>query len=190
MTTCLKHKKRGGSKPALSSCLTNTAAATQCALTKISGESRMLNKLINTTGGGKNQGGGESTNQTCPGTSVSTVVPTYISGNNQHMSPNGNDNINAAMQLQASQQGQAIFDSTAGWDKIQQNGGAPSLENFIENINNMAGGKKRKTKRRRKRYRVDTRKKRYKNSRYLRGRTRPRKRSRRIKRMRRRSKKS
>lgn len=48
-------------------------------------------------------------------------------------------------------------------------------------------GGKRKTKRRRKRYRVDTRKKRYKHSRYLRGRTRPRKRSRRIKRMRRRS---
>jgi hypothetical protein len=195
MTNCSKHKKRGGSKPALSSCLTHTAAASQCASQNRNQQSNMLTELQNTTGGGKNRRGGGDANETCPGTGVSTVVPTYISGGNNHMSPNANENTHAAMQLQAVQKAQSALDSTKGWSDIKQGGGGPSLENFIENINSMAGGKKRKTKRhkiktkRRKRYRVDTRKKRYKHSRYLRGRTRGRKRSRLIKRMRRRSKK-
>lgn len=252
-----KNKSRGGSKPLLGTCLTHTAAASQCALKNRIAEGETLNKLGNATGGGKNRRGGENANETCPGIGVSTVAPTYISGGSDHMSPNGNETIKEAMQLGANQKAEAKYDKTIGWNNIKQSGGGPSLENFIENINSMAGGAqgndkifsylheaypdglknqlmgaleneirlknecneklkrnaalhreeirimnakqkkekdreislmkeeyrmkenagmKKKTKKRRKKYRVDSRKKRYKHSRYLRGRTRRKKR--------------
>ena len=72
MSCSRKNKKsRGGSKPLLGTCLTHTAAASQCALETRTAEAETLNKLQNTTGGGKNRRGGENANETCPGIGVS-----------------------------------------------------------------------------------------------------------------------
>ena len=148
----MKNKKGGNpiTLPKIGQCITNTTTAVNCHVAASKQNAKNMIALHEGTaaGGGRHKRGGK-TPPSCPtlaGTGIPAVAPTYAAGASDHMSPNGNTNIHAALTVQATQKAQALNDSTAGWADINNNpqsGGGSALGGFIESLNNMSGGTKR-----------------------------------------------
>ena len=135
--------QRGGVLPQLGQCLTHTEPAVGCQLKKAQAHNAnmILIQNMGAAGGARRRrgGGGAPVCPTAPG--VPTISPTYAAGANNNMSPNGNHNIYAGLKLQAVQKANAQNDSVAGWADINKTqAGGSALGNFVENLNNMAGG--------------------------------------------------
>ena len=108
-------------------------------------QNKLQASLIHNTGGhigGRRRKRGGSTTPVCASApNVPSVAPTYLGGNSNKMSPNGNQNIFSALTAQKSQVANSALDNTGGWASVKtQSGGAPDLGNFIESLNNMSGG--------------------------------------------------
>jgi len=96
----------------------------------------MRNKKI--TGGRKKKGGA------CCGSTSKNIVQYASSSTGSH--PTANENLATSAQHLANMNCASSGDSTDGWSNLK---GGSALGGFIENLNNIKGG----TKRRRKRYR-------------------------------------
>jgi len=121
--------------------------------------------LIHNTGGhsgGRRRKRGGSTIPVCKSApNVPSVAPTYLGGDSNKMYPNGNQNIFSALTGQKSQVANSALDNTGGWASVKtQSGGAPDLGNFIESLNNMSGGRRRRRKRRSRRRKTNRKRRR------------------------------
>lgn len=88
----------------------------------------------------KKKGGSKS----CGCGSTPSTVVSYAAGSSSSMSPNPNDNIQSAQQQYADSACASTGDAMG--DTWNQTGGS-DLGKFIENLNNMSGGKRRKNRR-------------------------------------------
>jgi len=116
-----------------------------------------LLKNAGANGGGKRRnkkkGGRKSRrkkggSKSCGCSGVPTTITTYTDGSSNTMSPNPNDNIAAAQQLMANTlcagSLDSMGDSWSGGGTRKKRGGTSALGTFVENLNNMNGGKKRR----------------------------------------------
>ncbi len=116
-------------------------------------------KLLNISGGTrKKRRGKKGGSKSCGCSGVPKASPTFIAGSSNNMSPNANDNILQGQQLLANTLCAGSLDnmgdswSGSGGGKRKRRGGVSALGSFVESLNNMNGGKKRRrTKRKRRR---------------------------------------
>jgi hypothetical protein len=116
-------------------------------------------QLLNISGGTrKKRRGKKGGSKSCGCSGVPKASPTFIAGSSNNMSPNANDNILQGQQLLANTLCAGSLDnmgdswSGSGGGKRKRRGGVSALGSFVESLNNMNGGKKRRrTKRKRRR---------------------------------------
>lgn len=112
------------------------------------GKYKKLNKKKRKTRKNRKKKGG---NKSCGCGNTPTAVVAYPAGSSSSMSPNPNANIQSAQQQFANSACASTGDAMG--DTWSQTGGS-DLGKFIENLNNMTGGKRRtKMKRKRKKRR-------------------------------------
>ena len=99
----------------------------------------------------KKKGGSKS----CGCGSTPSTVVSYPAGSSSSMSPNPNDNIQSAQQQFADSACASTGDAMG--DSWSQTGGS-DLGKFIESLNNMSGGKRRKARRKKRKTRKCTKK--------------------------------
>tara|TARA_B100000795_G_scaffold168307_1_gene126733 strand:- start:1471 stop:2001 length:531 start_codon:yes stop_codon:yes gene_type:complete len=108
--------------------------------------------IVGKNGGMKNKKGGAC----CGATSIN--VPSFPAGASTGAFPNANYNILASTQHLANLNCASSGDSTSGWENLK--GGSTALGGFMENLNNIKGGRKRRKQRRKSRQRKKNQKKR------------------------------
>ena len=82
---------------------------------------------------------------TCGCGNTPSNIVSFSSGSSNNMSPNPNANIASAQQAFADGACASSGDNASGWGQT----GGSDLGKFMESLNNMSGGKKKKTKRKR-----------------------------------------
>lgn len=105
-------------------------------------------KRRNKKKGGRKSRRKKGGSKSCGCSGVPTTITTYTAGSSNTMSPNPNDNIAAAQQLMANTlcagSLDSMGDSWSGGGTRKKRGGTSALGTFVENLNNMNGGKKRR----------------------------------------------